>query len=175
MESDAVDEHRLSPRRSDSVVRYLSASSAKRRRVKDVDCKFCEAMIPGKELLNHLRRSKSCMNLYMRLLKVTSEQHLVIKLFSCEVCYETKQLNFKKHMLDNGNCYANYLRKWKLNDLDSLVRKVQSEKRAALPSRRRSVRAVESAKQKWNGTVDIEAAKQICFSFNYSGAPGQFV
>ena len=142
------EESNLSPRKPDSVGRYFSTASAKRRKVKQEDCKFCEALIPGKDLLNHLKGKKTCMNLYMRILKVTSEKHLVIKLFSCEFCFETKQLNFKNHMSKNEDCYAKYCRKYKANDLESLFRRVQADKRAALPSRSRSVRTVESAKQK---------------------------
>ena len=46
-----------------SVERYLSTVSAKRRRVKQDDSRFCRASVSGKDLIRHLRGREMCRNL----------------------------------------------------------------------------------------------------------------
>ena len=129
----------LSPVRRHASIsqRYLTTASAKRRRIKQNDCRFCNAIVTGKELLKKL---------YMRSLRVRSEGNLASKLFSCEFCFETKQINFKKHCLSNIDCLESYLNKHQQQDLESLCKKVSCLKRAALPSRQR-FRIIEAEEQ----------------------------
>ena len=138
----------LSPVRRHASVsqRYLTTASAKRRRIKQNDCRFCNAIVTGKELLNHFEVKDSCKKLYMRSLRVRSEGNLASKLFSCEFCFETKQINFKKHCLSNIDCLESYLNKHQQQDLESLCKKVSCLKRAALPSRH-SFRIIEAEEQ----------------------------
>ena len=139
----------ISPLRlNGSVGHYLSTASAKRRRVKMEDCKYCNTIVGGNELLNHLEVKRNCKMLYMRALRVRVDGDLARKLFSCEFCLETKQINFRNHCLKNGSCLQKYLNKYQKKDLDSLCSKVRSLKRANLPSRSKSSRAEESSKQK---------------------------
>ena len=102
----------ISPLRlNGSFGHYLSTASAKRRRVKMEDCKYCNTIVGGNELLNHLEVKRNCKMLYMRALRVRVDGDLARKLFSCEFCLETKQINFRNHCLKNGSCLQKYLNK----------------------------------------------------------------
>ena len=128
--------------------RYLTTSSAKRRKVKEKDCKFCEGSIDGGDLFNHLKKEKNCRSLYMIYFKVKSFDSLVVKMFSCEMCFERKQIDFKKHLRKNQNCFKKYQKKLGENDLEEIHKKVSALRRAALPSRSAAARTLNYMKQK---------------------------
>ena len=79
----------LSPARDNPnvVSRYLSSSSAKRRKKKEVDCMFCEKFVEAEKLVQHLKREKLCRTLYLRSHKLKSFDSLLLRLFSCEFCF----------------------------------------------------------------------------------------
>ena len=135
-------------RRVASVDRYFSTASAKRRKVKEEHCHFCNASVPGKDLVGHLEAKPRCHHLYVRALKVTSEKDLINKLFICEFCFEEKRSNFKDHVMKKRKCLESYLKKFQLKDTESLLKKVKNMRRAAYASRSSTARALETKKLK---------------------------
>ena len=128
--------------------RYLTSSSAKRRKRKEADCKFCDERIMSFDLLKHLSEEKNCQSLYMKTFKVNSLDQLILKLFSCEVCCERKQINLKNHLLQNQNCLERYRLKFGEESVEKIHKKVAALKRAALPSRSNAARQLDYVKIK---------------------------
>ena len=113
-----------SPRRHNSQLeRYLTSSTVRRRKLKDRPCNFCEREENGEGFVHHLRRSRTCVRLYMRFLKVHSFENVLLKLFSCEMCGETRSLNFAKHMERNNRCLVGYREKYDLVDCSEIAKK----------------------------------------------------
>ena len=106
--------HSPSLRRHNSQVeRYLTSSTVRRRKLKHTHCNFCVREENGEDFVRHLRRSRSCWMLYMRTLKVHSFENVLLMLFSCQMCGETKTVNFTKHLQKNDRCLAGYREKYK--------------------------------------------------------------
>ena len=144
------DREAITPRMhySNSVDKYRSTSSAKKRKVKDSPCQFCVENVNGLELVNHLKKEEKCKHLYLRCFRVNSVDALLLKMFSCTVCFIQKQVDFKKHLLRNENCLKEYQRKMNEKDVMKIHKKILAQKRAALPSRSRTARGLEFAKEK---------------------------
>ena len=130
------------------VGRYLSSSSAKRRTIKEADCKYCDKFVEAASFIQHLRKEKLCRTIYLRNHKLKSFDSLLLKLFSCEFCYVKKRIVLKKHLEENNRCLDGYRNKLKENDLDKLCKKVKALKRATLPTRSVAARALVYKKEK---------------------------
>merc|ERR1711888_402309 len=66
---------------------------------------------------------------------VSSLETLVAKLFSCEMCYEQKRINFQSHLGRKKECLRKYRLKFGLKDIEKINAKVKALKRKAYPSR----------------------------------------
>ena len=77
-----VDDYQVQRRRSTEILRHLTSSSVKRKKVKDSHCKFCLREKSALALVDHLRRSMHCSRLYMRIYKVNTLDNLLLKCFS---------------------------------------------------------------------------------------------
>ena len=87
-ENPTPENERLSP---GSLTRYLSSASARRKSVKDEDCKFCRRRIGGRDLINHLETHSYCRTIYFRMFRVTNMEDLLLKKFSCQSCFLTRK------------------------------------------------------------------------------------
>ena len=121
---------------------YISSSSARQKQIKKTDCKFCDVNIPPSCLIDHLKKetSKKCKFLYLKTYRVSSLQSLVSKLFSCEMCFEQKRLNFKRHLEKNPQCLKKFQMKFGLKDVKKIDEKVKADIRKTFPSRSSDVR-----------------------------------
>ena len=81
---DQVDhaETEFSPsRHSPNVItRYMSSSSAKRRKIKEADCIFCDKFVEAQNFVKHLKKEKLCRTLYLRSHKLKSLDSLLVQL-----------------------------------------------------------------------------------------------
>ena len=101
----------------------------KRKKVKDSHCKFCLREKSALALVDHLRRSRHCSILYMRIYKVNTLDNLLLKCFSCEMCGEIKHINFSEHLRRKNECLEGYMRQYKLRDIDEIVKRRKKLKR----------------------------------------------
>ena len=131
-----------------AIGRYLTTSSAKRKKVKESHCQFCVRILSGGDLLDHLKKEKLCQILYYRIMRTKSFENLVLKIFSCEFCFLTKRIDFKQHLSENGNCLEHYKIKLNANTIEGVVKKVKALKRTNMPSRTTVARALQYGKEK---------------------------
>ena len=121
----------VSPSIRRPIQRSLCSPSARRRQVKQNDCRFCDADLPSSGLINHLKKAinKSCNLLYLKLYRVSSLESLVAKLFSCEMCYEQKRINFQSHLGRNKECLKKFQQKFGFQDVQKIDAKVKALKK----------------------------------------------
>ena len=127
----------VSPSIQRQIQRSFCSPSVRRRQVKQNDCKFCDADLPSSGLINHLKKAmnKSCNLLYLKFYRVSSLESLVVKLFSCEMCYEQKRINFQSHLGRYKECLRKYQQKFGLQDVAKIDAKVKAMKRKTFPCR----------------------------------------
>ena len=124
-----------------TLLRYLTTSSAKRKLIKAFHCKFCHETLLGQDLFNHLKESRKCRTCYQKVHRICSFEMLVQKIFSCEVCYETKRVDFRKHLVKNRACLEEYQKRTNKQSAEEISKEIIAQKRGLLPSRSRSARA----------------------------------
>ena len=146
-------------RRQSARQLYIRSPSARNNRR---HCKFCEKSVEGADLETHLKRKRRCLVLYMKFFKVSTFDHLALKLFTCEFCKLGKRMDFKKHLQRNQDCLAHYRRKYREEEINSIHTKVLKEKRRALPSRSSSTRTASYKKIK----DEVLSSKTIASSLN---------
>ena len=117
------------------MFRYHSSPSARRRRVKDNDCKFCDENIIVEDLLGHLNSRERCRLLYFKSLSVKTMSEFSVKFFSCENCLEIKPLKLSIHMQKNFPCFQFYRRKYECSEIQDILMKIRRLKRRSIPSR----------------------------------------
>ena len=143
----------LTPSRKSSnpLTRYITSSSAKKKKIKETDCKFCHLNFAGEgeQLFKHLKSENYCRTLYMKWAKAKSFESLIVKIFSCEMCHELKRIDLKKHLRNNLNCFKKYQRKVGGDkDLEGVHKKVLALKRSTHSSRSDEARKLEYSKRK---------------------------
>ena len=138
----------LTPTRESNsqLTRYITSSSAKKKKVKETDCKFCHSNFSGEQLFKHMKSEKNCQTLYMKWFKVKSFESLVVKLFHCEMCYESKKIDMRKHLRTNWSCFKKYQRKSGEKDLEDVYKKVLALRRSNLSRSNLSSRTSEARK-----------------------------
>ena len=104
----------LSPRRSPTVLRYISSSSAKRRMRKQDHCHFCNLSVEKLELEEHLRRSESCKILYFRKLHCKDLNAVLSVLYDCLYC-NMERMRLFYHLETNPDCKRQYQDRFSLN------------------------------------------------------------
>ena len=127
----------ISPSSRSPIQRSICSPSARRRRRKHTDCRYCDDDLPVSCIIEHLQKvnKKSCRFLYLNLYGVSSLETLVAKLFSCEMCYEQKRINFQSHLGRKKECLRKFRLKFGLKDIEKIDAKVKALKRKAYPSR----------------------------------------
>ena len=136
----------LSPvirRWNSEVLRYLTSSGAGRKKIKETHCRFCVREENGAGFVRHLTRSRSCALLYMKVLKLHSVENVLLKLFSCEICGETRPVNFVKHLERNDMCLAAYREKYGMVNCSDIAKKNKTLKRMLYKSRNAAGRKLE--------------------------------
>ena len=150
------------PRNKSNIVgRYISSSSAKKRKIKEMDCMFCVKYLEGSGFVDHLKKEILCRNLYLRSFKLKSYDNLLLKLFSCEFCFERRQMDFKKHLSRNNRCLEGYRRKFMENNLEILCKKVRALRRTAMPSRSAAARALVYKKERREAQLNKSTASSL--------------
>ena len=149
-------------RRNSELVRYLTSSGVRRTKTKDTHCNFCVREEHGAGFVRHLTRSRSCALLYMRILKVHSLENVLLKLFSCEICGETRSINFVKHLERNDRCLAEYRQKYGLDNCSDIAKKNRNLKRKLYKSRNAAARKLEYNNKK----IDKIQTKTVFSSIN---------
>ena len=134
-----------------SIQRYTSSPSARQKHMKQLDCRFCDANIPPSYLIDHLKKktNEKCRFLYLKNFRVPCLESLVSKIFSCEMCYEKKRINFQMHLEKKQECLRKYQLKFGLKDIKKIDEKVKAAKRKSFPSR-----SSETLKLKYEATRD---------------------
>ena len=104
-------------RRSSSVLhRYISSSSAKKRQVKDSNCKFCRSDVSRDSMANHLDNSEVCSTLYQRLHHVKSNIAALVCMYRCLYCDKNFQ-QFSNHLQTEPDCLRQYLTNFEVETL----------------------------------------------------------
>ena len=135
--NDLMSSHATTILRQSQIHRYMTSPSARQKQIKQKDCRFCEAYLPPSCLIEHLKKEthKSCRILYLKIYRVSCLQSLVSKLFSCEMCFEQKRINFQTHLEKNKQCLMKFQLKFGLEDIKKIDAKVKAVKRRTFPSR----------------------------------------
>ena len=128
-------------RGSNTLRSYLTTSSAKRKLKKAFHCKFCNETLLGQDLFYHLKETRKCRTCYQKVHRICSFELLVQKIFSCQVCYETKRVDFRKHLVKNRACLEEYRKITNKQSAEEISKMIIAQNRSLLPSRRRTVRA----------------------------------
>ena len=126
----------------------LTASSLRRITMKKNHCKFCIGNFFKRRLLRHLKNHNPCLILYQRMLRVKSLENLVVKLFSCQFCCETKKLDLKIHLSSSEDCLKSYQTKYDIVSIHAIVRKIYNLKRNLQGSRTAVARKLEYENKK---------------------------
>lgn len=93
-----------------------SSSSVRRRKVKSGPCSFCHHVKDVFSLEAHLLETEYCKNLYMRYLKVTSMDALLVKVFDCLFC-AAKFNKISDHLKNHPACKERYFTKFNVHDV----------------------------------------------------------
>ena len=127
----------ISPSSRSPIQRSICSPSARRTQRKQTHCKYCDEDLPASCIIEHLKREnqKRCKFLYLKFYGVSSLESLVAKLFSCEMCYETKRINFQSHLGRKKECLRKFRLKFGLDDVKKIDTIVKNQKRKAFPSR----------------------------------------
>ena len=126
----------------------LTASSLKRRTREKNHCKFCNGNFFKRRLLRHIKNHNPCLILYQRMLRVKSLENLVVKLFSCQFCCETKKLDLKIHLSSSEDCLKSYQMEYDIVSIHAIVRKINNLKRNLHESRTAVARKLEYENRK---------------------------
>ena len=107
-----------SPARANNtqINRYLSSSSAKKRRVKETICYFCRGEYDCFTFEAHLLSSVDCQTLYMRSMHLRSVDAVLVSLFSCLFC-QTPVAQLSHHLKRNEDCLKQFLQRFKVGSL----------------------------------------------------------
>ena len=98
----------VSPRAgAQSVRRYLSSSSAKRRAQKLEHCNFCHLHLDKSNLEDHLNTSDSCQILYLRRAHLKTVPAVMVHAFGCLYCDEPFS-KLQVHLRSSPNCARQY-------------------------------------------------------------------
>ena len=105
-----------SPVRANMIHRYLSSSSAKRRRVKDTICYFCHGEYNSLTFEAHLLSSVDCQTLYMRSMHLRSVDAVMVSLFPCLYC-QTPVTQLSNHLKSNASCREKFQQRFKVGSI----------------------------------------------------------
>lgn len=111
-------------------------------------CKFCIGNFFKRRLLRHIKNHNPCLILYQRMLRVKSLENLVLKLFSCQFCCETKKLDLKIHLSSSEDCLKSYQMEYDIVSIHAIVRKINNLKRNLHGSRSAVARKLEYENRK---------------------------
>lgn len=115
-EADGSQSHSPARATNSQIHRYLSSSSAKRRRIKETICYFCRGEYDCFTFEAHLLSSIDCQTLYMRSMHLRSVDAVLVSLFSCLFCQTTvKQLSH--HLKRNADCREQFQQRFKVGSL----------------------------------------------------------
>ena len=98
------------------IHRYLSSSSAKRKRVKGNICHFCHGEYNCLTLEAHLLSSVDCQTLYMRSMHLRSVDAVLVSLFSCLYC-QTPVTQLSHHLKRNAVCRGQFQQRFEVGSL----------------------------------------------------------
>ena len=93
-----------------------SSSSVRRKKIKSQPCSFCNRYKDFSTLEDHLQDSEYCRNLYMRYLKVSTLDGVLLKTFDCLFC-PTKFSRLSDHLRTHPDCKERYTRKYNIKDI----------------------------------------------------------
>ena len=113
------------------VQRYISTSSAKKRKRQDVHCHFCGAEVDNRHLENHLGSNENCRMLYRGLLGIKSGHcigDILILLFTCVNCFQTRRIILKKHLEENIPCCDKYKELLELDSIEEIIKYISNLK-----------------------------------------------
>ena len=133
--------------RNRNLEAYISSSSARRRIVKGEHCNYCHRFVQKADLENHLIQSEPCGNLYFRKFKVRTMDGLMLKLYQCLFC-PTKSKKLLTHLGSSPNCLDKYSRRFNVDSVEELKRKILNLRRQSQKSRQSLERRFENEEAK---------------------------
>ena len=93
--------------RSELVLRNLSSSSAKRRRVRLAHCQYCNEDVTRYTFRDHLDESLECRLLYYRATHLKHIEAVALSIYDCLFC-EAKFGRIHIHFDKEPNCLQNF-------------------------------------------------------------------
>ena len=93
-----------------------TSSSVKRKKVKANPCSFCHRVKDVFSLQDHLEENVHCKNLYMRYLKVSKMDQVLVRVFDCLFC-SAKFCKITDHLRTHQTCKDAYFLKFGVNDI----------------------------------------------------------
>ena len=122
-------------RLNNTVSKYISSSSARRRIIKQNHCKFCQEDLNRETFEAHLRARQNCLTLYLRKLHLTTLEAVILKIFPCFFC-DMKFQQLRHHLQTQPECLQQFQERFNVTSLSAVMKKVMNLKRQEYKSRR---------------------------------------
>ena len=130
------------------ITKNLSSCSLRKYLFKPVHCKFCSKYkLNRSEIESHLKQSETCLNLYLRHLRVNELNAVLVKLFRCLHCGSNGNFQLKRHFEANINCFQYYKEKFNVLTLQQIQTKIANLTRPSNASRSVQRRRLENSQQ----------------------------
>ena len=109
--------------RGPNLMKYVSSSSAKKRKQKDDPCSFCAFIsVTRNDFLQHLEASEKCRACYLRTRRCKSFENLTVSLFPCIFCEAEGPFRLHVHLRENRGCKDQYLERFKVSNIRSVFK-----------------------------------------------------
>ena len=103
-------------RRHDPPVNPQDDVHVNEQRVKNSPCCFCELNLDVTNFEDHIQGSENCRSLYMKLLKVSTVDGILLKTFDCIFCL-AKFYKLSDHLRNSADCRDRYFDRYQVHNL----------------------------------------------------------
>ena len=90
--------------------------NVEQQRVKNSLCCFCPLNLDVTNFEDHIQESENCRRLYMKLLKVSTVDGILIKTFDCIFC-PARFYKLYDHLRNSVDCRDSYFNRYQVNNL----------------------------------------------------------
>ena len=156
--SDSSEGNVTPTRNNHLIIKNLSSSSLRKRKVKPVNCKFCFRYTHNREQLErHLNENEVCCLLYQRENRVSSLDAVLVKTFKCISCTSIGNYQLKKHLESNPNCMHYYQQRFNVQSWMEIKVKMYNLIRSSFPCNSKAKRKLvnESWRAKKKDAITI--------------------
>ena len=105
-----------SPPRRRRRLNENSQNDDQQARIKDSPCSFCQLNLDVTNLEEHLQNSNNCRSLYLKWLKVTTVDGILMRTFDCIFC-DAKFCKLTDHLRVSINCKDRYFERLGIDNI----------------------------------------------------------